>query len=727
MNALVNRELLLKELRESLRWTPLGMLLVVVLAWQSIPSYFDSYQYPALPTSMMGLTSIGFSVIAIALAWLQTIPDMRPDARGFLLHRPVRLSAIFGTKLIAGWITYAVAVLPPLALIAWRLSIIGPTRAPTNGGAVIPSLIAVAVVFVLHPAAMWAAFRTARWVGTRTMPLIFAGGGIALALGLLASIDSVGMLFFFLAVVVLVFFVTVTGAWQCFRDQTFLPSLSSGKTTSAARAFGLLVGSIALVVTAGVLLVTSTFASQYDDWKRYYLTMDDHGSLWEVMETPAQTGAYAGGTKRLQARLRSVDLDSGIGEFSHLSDGWKSARRTSIGEHGKRGWFAPFHHWGSVSTVIDEVPYYYQMVSYEGALLLYDHRGLESVITPDGILATSDQPESRFDDLMVINSVSVSVNANIQLQGQTLLYDDRGVYQLDLESRTLRKIIDSQGGTFVLSLPAGGPLTGSTAAEENEASLWNLHDNQLTHYRLKTLEGDDLPAPQLVANVSSQYHLPAIVATRGQVYPCSSEGPRWLSMGVFEWADGQVSTIQSLSSSLHRVTRYGDAGKPESEHLVPIAISSSSSHVGKEIHCLPPVVLASIAATIKISQAQPHVAGFDSTTAGFPYAIILSISLQSIIAVAFVIWMSARLGLSTRHRIVWVVLASLFGLGTMLAIVAIHQRPVWETCSDCQSPRRIDEERCRHCDAAWERLPVEGIELIGPSVARDAAIAGGGG
>jgi hypothetical protein len=50
--------------------------------------------------------------------------------------------------------------------------------------------------------------------------------------------------------------------------------------------------------------------------------------------------------------------------------------------------------------------------------------------------------------------------------------------------------------------------------------------------------------------------------------------------------------------------------------------------------------------------------------------------------------------LTKTKLVLWAVAGLLGGLGVLLAMVAIHRRPVYETCPQCDQPRRVDLEQC---------------------------------
>lgn len=274
------KPLLIKELRETLRWSPIGMIVVGLLCWQTIPDQI--YLHNSLAAQFVYMVGIGAALVALALGLLQSLGDMRTDARGFLLHRPISLRSIFATKLLAGFVAYVICLAPPLILTAIRLNVLGPQRLPVSPLDLLPLLIAALIIFLLHPAAMWTTYRTARWVGTRTLPLVFAGIGIVLSIVLLLEISGWWLLGFLPLVVIIWYVVTVHAAWHAFAHQTFLPSVASGESMSASRAIGLFVACVALTTSIAVTSAERLFPRSQQDQIAYNLAVDSDGDLWEI-------------------------------------------------------------------------------------------------------------------------------------------------------------------------------------------------------------------------------------------------------------------------------------------------------------------------------------------------------------------------------------------------------------------------------------------------------------
>ena len=74
-----------KELKDVIRWVPLGIVLIGVLCWRSLPGYV--HQCYDVSNTIAGSVVIGSGLFALALGLLQSLFDLRTDSRAFLLHR----------------------------------------------------------------------------------------------------------------------------------------------------------------------------------------------------------------------------------------------------------------------------------------------------------------------------------------------------------------------------------------------------------------------------------------------------------------------------------------------------------------------------------------------------------------------------------------------------------------------------------------------------------------
>ncbi len=155
-----------KELRDLLPWIVVGVIVISALCW-----------YGKEDSGIAFLFTIGGAVVAFGLGLLQTVGDLRTEAKGYLLHRPFNVSSVFVAKLVAGVVAYCVCIIPPLlALMIYRASL-GPDIRPQSAWDVVPALLMSLVAFSFHPAAIWTMCRPAKWFGTKAIPVAVAALG----------------------------------------------------------------------------------------------------------------------------------------------------------------------------------------------------------------------------------------------------------------------------------------------------------------------------------------------------------------------------------------------------------------------------------------------------------------------------------------------------------------------------------------------------------------------
>lgn len=274
-----------KELRDCLKWVPAGMLIALVMVWQSLPSRIDRLY--GTETALMG--AIGYSAVLIAFAFglLQSLFDIRNDARGYLLHRPVRRSDVFWAKVASGFVAYVLALTPAVLLALFYLNSKGLEFLPVSGWQVIPGLLAALAAFLVHPVAMWVGNRDARWVGTRVLPL----AGIVTVLFFITAIYENGyggnptdrFLAFTVSWVVHIVagVVVFVAARHAFCNRQMLPPASGKHASSWARVLGLTFSGIA-VATASVVFVLSSLNPGEPTYSNRQLLMNADGEFQQV-------------------------------------------------------------------------------------------------------------------------------------------------------------------------------------------------------------------------------------------------------------------------------------------------------------------------------------------------------------------------------------------------------------------------------------------------------------
>lgn len=174
------KALLWKELRENAKWALLTMIAFgaaaafgVVYNTQNNALYHNDGITVAKKTFLMA-TTFGAPAVALFLAFLQVLPELKTDRWAALLHRPVPATSIFWAKVLAGVLLYLAAVgLPYLAIVAW-VAAPGSFATPFTPGMLQPSLVDLCAGLLYYFAALTIALQRGRSLFLYPLPLLAA-------------------------------------------------------------------------------------------------------------------------------------------------------------------------------------------------------------------------------------------------------------------------------------------------------------------------------------------------------------------------------------------------------------------------------------------------------------------------------------------------------------------------------------------------------------------------
>jgi ABC-type transport system involved in multi-copper enzyme maturation permease subunit len=230
------RALIAKEIREHLAAPVLAFVVLAVLVAANtikpanaelfsptsfrmgpVGSYLN-YRDPTAPVPLVSGSFLGTYVVvacalAIVLGALMSWNEQLRHTWDFLIHRPVTRTRILLSKLLAGAVMYLLAVLVPLAWLSCWCAIPGNIPAPWTMSYVLRGLDTVTVGFLLFVASFLCGVRTARWYGTRFMPLLVC---VCIVL-VMATMQSIAA---FYAAACLLLAVLLAAVWSVFVRQT---------------------------------------------------------------------------------------------------------------------------------------------------------------------------------------------------------------------------------------------------------------------------------------------------------------------------------------------------------------------------------------------------------------------------------------------------------------------------------------------------------------------------
>lgn len=689
-----------KELKDILRWIPLGIIVIGFLCWQNVPRYIHDCYY--VSSTIANGIIIGSSLFALALGLLQSLFDLRTDSRAFLLHRPIDVRNIFRGKVAAGFVAHTIAWTIPLSITAMYLESVGPEKLPVSWSNVLLAAVYAVVSFLFHPAAMWMSCREARWVGTKCLPL---------ALPLIACLAAVGFrelpdwLTLLLSVTtgLAAALIIVAAARHAFSHQTFLPAPVSAESSSWWNSIGLAVAS-GMVATTTILFVVSLFI--YRDHtlptKARRLTAAASGQLWEIQETWKSPRTWEHEPIHRAGRLLTGEQVSEA--FVDLDEGWKEETLVTLDLA-----FTPRH-----SILLGEYEYLSSTASKQsggaqslftrnGRIHLYgDYQAWEGTVTPQGIFEPNETPQGAFRNLRALDHYQGAQGYRATIGGQRLLADDDGIYQLDIDAGQLRKLSDLASISTTITLP-----TDNSPA----AVLWARGDTSVHRFSMRPMTEDQtLPSiDSEIVKATHRYPLSNVEITpNGEWRIDWVSRPKKTSLLVASNdANGTVCVASPNTAFGTWQYRFGMADGSLGEIGDVPDIETAVPGNDLEAYFVPPGLLVGFAIVMSFAEPAAYQAmGADNLS-------WILIALHALLGGAEAFLLARSRVQSKSSLVTWLILGLLFSASAWLAVIAIYPRQIFESCTGCQRRRRVDMDRCEHCGADWDAPDRDGIELIG--------------
>jgi|GEM_PF-2235777 len=688
-----------KELKDVVRWTPLGMIVIGLLCWQQVPKYLN--ECSQLPTSLASMVIIGSGLFALVLGLLQSLFDQRTDSRAFLLHRPISVKDIYRGKLAAGFVAHTIAWAVPLLVMAIYLETKGPEKLPVTWSDVIPAVLCCLLSFLFHPAGIWMACREARWLGTKWMPL-----GIPL-MACFMSMARISVPWGWgsavaMTSIVLLSWMTLSAARHAFTHQTFLPSSASEESWSWSNALGLGLGSLVLVVTlmvSGVGFIVKPDHSLSLKGRR--LTASADGQLWEIEETWKSPRGYKDAPIHRAGRQLSGNAGPNAA-FAELPEIWAERTLVQINSNSRWNGTSPWNGYRRVTSSAAKDHGSVALFEHNQRLYAYtDIEGWVGTVTPQGVYARHETPQGAFNHLSSLDYFLSSTVYNMSIGGQRLLADSNGIYQLDFDARKIRRLSETPAQAMAVTPPSD---------KLPEATLWARDGETLHRYSMKPLTKDQtLPSTDSeLVKATHSYPLANVELFATGQWPLDwvkESDAAWLTMASVDEM-GVVIVANDIAPTFdYRIADAG--GKVQDAGTLPDLVPEQV-HGQVEAIASPPALIVGIPAIMSV------VAPDENRQVNAPALFWLLLGLHALAGGvgAFVLARGRVQG--TRQQVVWLVIGLMAGVSSWLAVVAIYPRWVVESCTACQRRRRVDTDRCEHCSAAWEVADGEGIELIGP-------------
>ena len=692
------KTILWKELRETVRWLPVGILVAGMACYVSLPA--RNYINQPVASTLTQLLSCVAAIFAFVLGVLQSAPDLRPSASAYLHHRAVRCGQIFAAKTLAGLIVYVAALGIPLLLTAFWLGIHGVEEYPVRPAQVLPASVMCLACFGLHSAAMFTMARNASWWGTRLLPVVVAVlplfflGGFLNANGLTGVFRALPWALAAVALLVL----GSRHAWCRLAGEP--------EGANAARA-GWPVWAT-LVLGSSFVVVTTALIAQLYLWSRsqserpvmpYYDFAVDRqsGDAWLVALTPTLTvdAAYIEQpqthTPVTGALLADgVRLDLNRRPPADVRQDSVAAISPIVVPVGGDGFFAHSHYLGSGYRVYDA----------RGYVLIYGPNGepgLKAVISYDGLHAPGTPPGRRFE-VNPIGRLTISNALGLFITGE-------GVFQLDSATGQLHAIVQ---------IPIEWVSDTVRGVDETTHILLGTAET-LYDYRLVDAQGSDewarasklgespvsLPPPLLQAALVRSVPLQSIpfsTLSRAGTIGISDAGytfiwPTYRQAGKME--------VLRLDNSGQLVDRFA-FDHPNNGAMREPQLS------GIPLGVIPPVCWAALELSIVIADVWQGRAPepFHWWTRTTLQATVFAELAYGLLAVILTAWLARRRTLSRTAAMVWIAATLLLGLAGPLSLAAIIPRVPTAICHHCQRLRRVSRHALRtlRCRVGRERI-----------------------
>jgi len=671
-----------KELRELIRLLPVGLVLLGVAVWFSLPREIYDSPNPALIPCCAGL-------FAVLLAAMQGFFDFSDRQRGFLFHRSLSHVRIMYGKVLAALIIYLIAVALPLGCMAVYFARMGPEYLPVHPIQVLPILAVCLAGFAMHPATLFTIDREAHWLGTRLLPLPLAIAGVfftavAIAAGTTSAIAIMSPLFIGLFIVLLL----------TLQREHF------------ARKLVLAGGAVTVVLTAivfGATLLDSLtvrYSASYADYG-----IDEDGELWAFQSRyePTENGYNALRVPVSGGRVesdRAVNLNGTLPEDFNPSSGSNLA---PLNANRQTLWYL---YGGAIGRKqVFSVP--------PGIALIYEQGStppLQGIVSRAGFHPSANAVGEPFTGPAFTEGMWAS--SALSAVGYDALWVDRkGVYQFDRQRGTI---------TTLVELPVESAtvlVTEDYAMEEatQDAKVVRLYVETNTQAHLFKLTDATGEANWFVSNSENRSRpLPELQAVEERTLPRLPKSLKSRAMLGMS-ADGSVVAFAAYPNVQRAVVANAPGAEWKLEQLTPPDVEIQGSHAGAYmIALMPPAALLFAVTAAFITSAVndlPSPAAIAPPDDVLP--VVLLIGVAAMMGWIILVWvLGRRRGFSTSKRVAWSLATLLAGPVGPLLLIALYPPVHREACPRCDRLRQVDRSSCPHCASAWEAVQAEGIEII---------------
>lgn len=731
------KALLWKELRQQGIWSAL-LLLLVSSAVGFLLSEFDHRPY-TLPTEDLPVAMIFCAgSVAILLGLLQTVLEQRRDQWAFLMHRGRSSSDIFRAKTLAAAIMYSVIVfLPLIGAVLWIRSG-GVQQYPFSWYQLLPTLAVIVACFALYFGAVASVIWKGPWYISRAFPLAAACLPVLIVAFVFLGFTEFVPLSVFLTVALLAAGLAMA-AWGVF--------IRSGESAGRPRIGTLCLGFATFIgVQAALIGILFAVGGTLDflmnrpgEWPAQnfeYHFVNRAGHLCRLEGTPG----YAPSITKITdlddpPASRKYDrlLNKGFQEVTSQSpkypewdpislssrtsgSGFQGRRRVldfltmSTSQKGTSPKMPSGIHYSSLGSPQGRVDWIYSRADrlIYGYAEDYELRDslpprllpprLVAIVGPEEVTDGSRIPEKRFSQVRWLSLLRDSFYPRGHSVGSrssknmSILFDD-GLYELDLQARTIHRTIPKPPDQEVLDLVLGPQMFGI------------IYSESVAVYSQKGESEVAFPYPEM-SRARLEYTVPLPKELREAEYYNLGRVPN------------QDLVVFAFSGKFLFTRLDGTVVK---EYVVP----------EKPIHRPPAFmpILATCAALLPAGPVLLFVAGdaLSLTTyyRGPRFLEVMWSQSQTGTVVAFVVfflvsfvcWMSARrtawtYGFDQRTSRWWQGLALFLGPAGLLTLWFLRNWSVRVACRGCQQLRPVDRDTCPQCGEQFTPPETNGTEIF---------------
>jgi hypothetical protein len=695
--------MLWKEFRANARWAVLAMLLLgagMVYGVRQIvlsPAYVSTNDGLSLTDSDFApITVFGSGLAAIFLGTMQTLPERRPDAWAFLVHRPVSRSWLFATKAMSGLALYLAAALLPLLGAAIWVAVPGHLPIPFDWRLALPRLADILAGISYYFAGMLIGVRSARWYGSR---LLVLGTPVLTSLFVILSSEFWQALLW----ISLGSAITATAAWGSFV--TVASPRRQPRVARLALGFSIYCGIYVVGVIVYWIAEIVLFTDHTDVISAYYIlpngdvirgdiirgTMEDEQlSISDPAGKPIDK--YKGATYQTFNALRGNVPEVSIS--LNRQEPWPAAPTQSY--RGSTRCFSLVYNPGGGYG--DEIWYY---VYPDRELTGYAVKSASriGVIGPNGFAAGQGGPGHRFEAQTILSSS----NWNWSVLG--LVVSPSTAYDPLVEERRVQAVFQAPGGQVLQDAAITSLIYQASNGQPDRRFIAAATDKAIYIS----------PIAMAVGTGSGRGSAGAVLSV-----PFAHDPKRYDRASISAIADGgyviryspSASTLGKEPGSPDYAQRISAAGQPTTELELP-----QIQIMGRENPLLTLLVFgappAGLLASLTWYQVTHPSSVRESISAPWSQLFISILYVISIVVYACIAYrLTRRYAFTRAGRIRGTIAVSLLGPAALLTLFATHSWPARERCPSCGRKRVVTQATCEHCKAGFPPPAADGTEIV---------------